>query len=151
MSSVISAEITSSNIQVLHDVIMMHNMLSPCGTFKSSSICMGHGVCSNQFPKQDVEGTGHDDSQEYVTYKRRTTQNRGERAPWAYRLPSLPPRTRRIANVRVVPFGPELSMMFQCRQNVKLCICRVGTNKHQLERCTVLHCYGTGTSLIVLN
>lgn len=38
-----------------------------------------------------------------------------------------------INNSWVVPFSPRLSIMFQCHQNLELCISRVGEIKYLLE------------------
>lgn len=107
-------------------LIVKVNMHKPCVIFTSSSVCLIDGACSKRKPMQYVDESIRDARNcTYVTYRGRTSRNRGHRATWTYRKASISPRSPLIDNAWVVLYSPILSIMFQSHLDVELCISRV--------------------------
>lgn len=83
---------------------------------------MIENVFSKQFPKLFVHKTEYVKAQMYVTYLRRPPNDGSETATWTYRSPKGASITGTVDNSWIVSYCPVISVMFQCRLNVELCV-----------------------------
>lgn len=83
IKALISARIPSSDNSSLQQVILKHNIHSPCGKLNPSDICRNDGACTKQFSKEFVDETGYNYLQSYITYRWCAT-NKGKTASRIY-------------------------------------------------------------------
>ncbi|KAL7294873.1 hypothetical protein TKK_0011797 [Trichogramma kaykai] len=101
----ISAEIPNPDrYPKLHEIVINHMIHGPCG-----DRCLNNGKCSKKFPKPYQDETIID-SNSYPIYRRRNTNQMYVRK-----------NNHKVDNRNVVPYCPELLLMFNCHINVEVC------------------------------
>ncbi|XP_057455303.1 uncharacterized protein LOC130746629 isoform X1 [Lotus japonicus] len=105
----ISAEIPDPNLYPkLNKVVSTYMLHGPCGYGFQKSPCMVYGKCSKFFPKKFQESTIIDEDG-YPIYKRRDTGVYVEK------------KGIRMDNSYVVPYNPQLLMLYNGHINVEYC------------------------------
>lgn len=93
---IISDEILLNRNPSLSQVVLKHNMHSPCGAFDPSAVCIDDRICKKRSPKQFVEETVHENAQIYINYRQKARDDGDGTAPWTYRAPKEGTTTRII-------------------------------------------------------
>lgn len=107
----VSAEIPDPEQHpALHRTVVSCMSHGLCGQLNPKSPCMIDGKCSKRYPKQfhDITSTENDG---YPIYRRRDNGRTYFNAN----------KRQLIDNRHIVPYNPQLSMMFDCHINVEVC------------------------------
>jgi hypothetical protein len=111
INHLVSAEIPDPVLHPsLHRTVVSCMSHGLCGQFNPNAPCMVDGRCSKRFPKQFQEITSTENDG-YPLYMRR---NNG-------RTYFNTNKHELIDNRHIVPYNPQLSMMFDCHINVEVC------------------------------
>ncbi|XP_065203965.1 uncharacterized protein LOC135834055 [Planococcus citri] len=92
----------------LRERVLKHMVHGPCGLENQNSPCMDNSKCTKNYPKPFLECT-YTDERGYVHYKR---PNKPESVALK--------KNREINNQWIVPYNPDLLMMFDCHINVEI-------------------------------
>ena len=129
VDKVISAEIPRQDDPILRQAVIKHLIHRPC-THDSNARCLRDGKCSKRFPKAFRVETGSNEGDYYVSYRRRSHSQGGEKAKISFIAPGVGKKEIEVDNSWIVPHSPELIRKFNCHLNAELCISHVGSIKY---------------------
>ena len=129
VDEIISAEIPPLSDPVFRLAVLKHMIHRP-RTQISSAPCIRDGRCSRGFPKTIRSETGIIEGSNYISYKRRSHEQGGENVKMPFLITQCSYKEYNINKSWVVPYSPQLLIMFQCYFNVEICMSKVGSIKY---------------------
>ncbi len=122
VDDIISAELPPETDKELRCLVLQHMVHSPCGSQNPAAVFMGDKGCKKKFPKIFQSETQQSESENYISYRRRSPEEGSETAT----RPVRGNPEQQVGNSWVVPYNPKLTRMFHCHINVELRVSRVG-------------------------